>query len=170
MALAASVLMDLCFLSVKESLCATGAVILYRLWDLLILSISGQCLWVRALQAAALCSPDGFSQQPGDRGQANEVPIFPIPLRPCHIVLQVYKFWSRHALAKVNHPDVGLTGAVVDEEEWAANHLEGCGSGTEDMRWTSSRIQVLPEPITLKTLMAHQVSPTPSLTLHCNSH
>lgn len=116
------------------SLCALCAVILHRLWHLLILSISRQRLWVWTLQAAALCSPDGLSQQSGDRGKTDEVPILPVPLGPCHVVLQVHRFWGRHALAKVNHPNVGLAGAVVDEEEWAANHLGGCGSRAEDMR------------------------------------
>lgn len=77
------------------------------------------------LHLSAGCLADGLTHERGEGGQPDQVPILPIPLGPWDVVPQLHSAGRRGGLPKVYHPDAGLTGPVVDEEERAANHLPG---------------------------------------------
>ena len=68
---------------------------------------------------------DGLAQRGGEGGQADEVPVLPVPLRPRDVVPDGGAVRGRGGLPKVDHPDVGLAAVVVDKEERAADDLVG---------------------------------------------
>lgn len=77
------------------------------------------------LHLSAGCLADGLTHERGKGGQPDQVPVLPIPLCPRDIMPQLHTAGRWGGLPKVYHPDAGLTGPVVDEEERAANHLPG---------------------------------------------
>lgn len=77
------------------------------------------------LHLSAGCLADGLTHERGEGGQPDQVPVLPIPLCPRDIMPQLHTAGRWGGLPKVYHPDAGLTGPVVDEEERAANHLPG---------------------------------------------
>lgn len=56
--------------------------------------------------------------------QPPQVAVLPVPLLPWDVVLQRLTLRQRGGLPEVNNPDLCITGAVVDEEEGAADDLE----------------------------------------------
>lgn len=66
-----------------------------------------------------------FCQDVNEVVQPREVAILPVPLLPGDIMLQGLAFRQGCSFPKVNHPHLGLLLLVMDEEERAANDLEG---------------------------------------------
>lgn len=57
--------------------------------------------------------------------QAGEVAVLPVPLLPGDVVLQGLALGQGRGFPKVDHPHLGLFLLVVDEEERAADDLQG---------------------------------------------
>lgn len=66
-----------------------------------------------------------FRQDVDEVVQAREVAVLPVPLLPRDVVLQGLALGQGCGFPKVDHPHLGLFLLVVDEEEGAADHLEG---------------------------------------------
>lgn len=66
-----------------------------------------------------------FRQDVNEVVQAREVTVLPVPLLPRDIVLQGLALGQGRGFPKVDHPHLGLFLLVVDEEEGAADDLEG---------------------------------------------
>lgn len=66
-----------------------------------------------------------FRQDVDEVVQAGEVTVLPVPFLPRDVVLQGLALGQGRGLPEVDHPHLGLFLLVVDEEEGAANDLEG---------------------------------------------
>lgn len=66
-----------------------------------------------------------FCQDVDEVVQAREVAVLPVPFLPGDIVLQGLALRQGCGFPKVDHPHLGLFLLVVDEEQRAADDLEG---------------------------------------------
>ena len=66
-----------------------------------------------------------FRQDVNEVVQAREITVLPVPFLPWDVVLQGLTLRQGRGFPKVDHPHLGLFLLVVDEEEGAADDLEG---------------------------------------------
>lgn len=66
-----------------------------------------------------------FRQDVNEVVQAREITVLPVPFLPWDVVLQGLALRQGRGFPKVDHPHLGLFLLVMDEEEGAADDLEG---------------------------------------------